>query len=288
MSNDLVALIQNNPALIETGLDEDSLAVAGGSRGNNKRISIDGGVFRKIVNGKEIGSIEDRHMNIIFVKMSHDPARNYYASAFQKGVKASPVCWSSNSKTPDAGVKTPMSDSCSNCEKSIKGSGNGGMGTACRLSWRTAIVLPNDPSGDVMQFVIPATSCFGDEDNGRWPFRPYVQMLVNNNVSASRVITKMQFDTKASVPRVIFSAVGAVQADDYAIVRTQGQSQAAENAVKLTVFQSDEPAAPAAPVHETVDESLHEPVLRESDKSASASATEATVTEVIKKWTKKK
>lgn len=283
MSNEIATLLQNNPALVGTGLDEDSIAVAGGSRGGNKRISIDGGVFRKIVGGKEVGSIEDRHMSIIFVKMAHDPARNYYASAFQKGVKASPVCWSSNSKTPDAEVKVPQSASCSSCPKSIKGSGNGGVGTACRLSWRTAIVLPNDPSGDVMQFVIPATSCFGDEDNGRWPFRPYVQALVNNNVSAGRVITKMQFDTKASVPRVLFSPAGAVTTEDYAIVRTQGKSQAAENAVKLIVFQLDEPAAPA---QEAVDESLHEPVLRENSKAAPV--TEAAVEDVIKKWTKKK
>jgi len=283
MSNELATLLQNNPALVGTGLDEDSIAVAGGSRGGNKRISIDGGVFRKIVGGKEVGSIEDRHMNIIFVKMAHDPARNYYATAFQKGVKASPICWSSNSKTPDADVKAPMSGSCSTCPKSIKGSGNGGVGTACRLSWRTAVVLPNDPSGDVMQFVIPATSCFGDEDNGRWPFRPYVQTLVNNNVSAGRVITKMQFDTKASVPRVLFSPAGAVTPEDYAVVRTQGQSQAAENAVKLTVFQSDEPPAPA---QETVDESQHEPVLRESTRNAPV--TEDAVADVVKKWTKKK
>ena len=46
MSNDLVTLLSQNPALVETGLDEDTLAVSGG-RGGMKRISIKGGVFRK-------------------------------------------------------------------------------------------------------------------------------------------------------------------------------------------------------------------------------------------------
>jgi len=38
------------------GLDDDTLAVAGGAR-QNKRISIKGGVFRKYAGGKEIGAI---------------------------------------------------------------------------------------------------------------------------------------------------------------------------------------------------------------------------------------
>ena len=65
MSTDLINLIQNNPALIEQGLDEDTLAVAGGGVNQTKRLSIKGGVFRKMAGGKEVGSIEDRHMNVV-------------------------------------------------------------------------------------------------------------------------------------------------------------------------------------------------------------------------------
>ena len=106
MSNDLTLLIQNNPALVGTGLDEDTLAVAGNSTGN-KRISMKGGVFRKVVGGKEIGAIEDRHMNVIFVKMAHKASRTYYSQGYKEGVKVSPVCWSQDSETPDPEVKNP-------------------------------------------------------------------------------------------------------------------------------------------------------------------------------------
>ena len=294
MSNDLATIMANSPDIVGTGVDDDTRAVAGASRGS-KRLSLDGGVFRKIVAGKEVGAIEDRHMNIIFVKMAHDPSRQFYNSVYQKGVKTSPVCWSSDSKMPDEAVKAPLAPSCDKCEKSVKGSGNGGVGTACRMSWRTAVVLPNDPAGDVLQFVIPATSSFGPEDNGRWPFRPYVQMLANNNVSAGRVITKMQFDTKSSVPRVLFNPAGAVPTHEVSIIMAQGKSNAAEKAVELTVFQSDEAAAPA---QEAVPEGLRdiprdsvepadaEPVLREADKPAADQAKD--VNDVLKKWSKKK
>jgi hypothetical protein len=280
MSNDIIASLKNELAQIQGGVDDDTRAVAGGSSNASRRISIKGGVFRKMAGGKEIGSIEDRHMNVIFVKMAHTPSRTYYTGAYKEGEKVAPVCWSSDSKVPDVEVKNPQASACDKCQWSVKGSGQGGSGAACRLSWRTAVVLPQDPGGDVMQLVLPATSCFGKEETGKWPFRPYVQMLANNNISAGRVVTKMQFDTKSPVPKLLFSPVGVVSEDDIKTVQTQKDSKAAENAVKLTVYQQDEgeEAAPAAPVAD-------EPVVRDVKKTEAAPA--ADVSDVIKKWSKK-
>jgi hypothetical protein len=86
----------------------------------------------------------------------------------------------------------------------------------------------------------------------------------------------MQFDTKAKVPRVLFSPAGAVSADDMDVIRRQGKTQAAESAVKLTVYQSDE------------GESEPEPVKRESTKRAEAEeATDGSASDLVKKWAKK-
>ena len=279
MSKDIIASIQNQLAEVSYGLDDDTKAIAGGNAGGNKRISIKGGVFRKMAGGKEIGSIEDRHMNVIFVKMSHTPSRTYYTGAFKEGEKVSPVCWSSDSKVPDAEVKNPQASACDKCQFSVKGSGQSGIGAACRLSWRTAVVLPNDPNGDIMQLVLPATSAFGDEENGRWPFRAYVKMLANHNISASRVVTKMQFDTKATAPRVLFSPVAGVSPDILDTLAAQAKKPAAEAAVKLTVYQQDEGDAPAAPAPVTA-----EPVVVSKSKK---SAPTGDVADVLKEWTKK-
>jgi hypothetical protein len=285
MSNELSVILQSNPSLVGTGLDEDTLAVAGGGAvaSGNKRISIAGGVFRKMANGKEVGTIEDRHMNIIFVKMAHDPSRAFYAEAYKEGEKVSPTCWSSDAKKPDVDVKSPCASSCDQCDNSAKGSGNGGTGTSCRLSWRTAVVLPNDPSGDVMQLVIPATSAFGKEDNGRWPFKAYINMLAQNNVSAGRVVTKMQFDTKTKYAKVLFSAAAAVDESDYEVIKAQGKSAVAENAVKLTVFKQDGGVseAPALASPEAT-----EPVKRESTTKPTEKA-DGDVADIVKKWSKK-
>lgn len=279
MSNDIISSIQSNLAVIG-GLDEDTKAVAGGGIAGSKRISIKGGVFRKIAGGKEIGTIEDRHMNVIFVKMAHNPSRTYYSAAYKEGEKVSPICWSNDGKTPDPEVKVPQASKCEMCPMSAKGSSPMGSGSACRLSWRTAVVLPNDPSGDIMQLVLPATSAFGKEENGKYPFRPYVQMLANHGVSAGRVVTKMQFDTKSPVPRVLFSPVSAINADDLDVLTAQSKKPAAELAVKLTVYQNDEGEVPteAAPVAPAAQ------VVKQAKKAAPASAD---VADVLKEWTKK-
>ena len=284
MSTDLATMFSGNLVPIE-GLDDDTLAVAGGAR-QNKRISIKGGVFRKYAGGKEIGAIEDRHMEVIFVKMAHKASRMFYDKGYVEGQKVSPACWSTDSDTPDKEVKTPMASRCNDCSKSVQGSGQGGTGTACRLSWRTAVVLPKDPSGDVMQLVLPATSSFGKEDNGRFPFRPYIQHLASHNVSAGRVITKMAFDTKSPTPKVLFSPAGKVPDEDLQTIANQSKSPAAENAVKMNVFQSDSEEVVAPPSHrnEVAEEPVPEPTKRESTK---APADEKDITDVVKKWSKK-
>ena len=251
MSTDLISILQQNTALVQTGVDEDTLAVAGGSGNQSKRISIKGGVFLKIVGGKEVALIEDRHMDVIFVKMAHDPQRMFYSSGYKEGEKVSPVCWSSNSRTPDKDVKTPQAPTCDSCKHSVKGSGPNGTGTACRISWRTAVVLPSDPGGDVLQLVIPGKSCWGEGDEKRRPFQPYIRNLKDLNISKDVLVTKMSFDTRSEAPRLLFSMQAAVPPELRDTIVRQSQSPAAEQAVKLTVYQAPEnlldDVAPSAP-----------------------------------------
>ena len=286
MSTDLVNLSAIGALATVGGLDEDTLAVAGGNRQGNKRLSIKGSVFRKYAGGKEIGAIEDRFMNVIIVKMAHKASRMYYDKGYREGEKVSPACWSSDSEIPDADVKTPVASSCNSCPNSAKGSGDNGIGAKCKLSWRTAVVLPNDPAGDVMQLVLPATSAFGKEDNGRWPFRPYIQHLASHNVSAGRVVTKMAFDTKSPTPKVLFAPVGAVPDADLEIIARQAKSPAAEAAIKLNVFQSDSTGdVEVAVASVSAEVEVEEPKKRESKTAAGEKASD--VSDIVKKWSKK-
>jgi hypothetical protein len=139
-----------------------------------------------------------------------------------------------------------------------------------------------------MQLVLPATSVFGKEDNGRFPFRSYIQHLASHNVSAGRVITKMAFDTKATAPKVVFNPAGKVADSDLQIIAQQSKSAAAEAAIKMNVFQAD--TVDEVPSHrndlvpESTPEETPEPVKRESAKPAVA---EKDISDVVKKWSKK-
>lgn len=298
MSNELAVLLQQNPALLQTGLDADTLAVAGGGGGNvTKRISIKGGVFRKYAGGEEVGTIEDRSMNVVFIRMAHNASRMYYASSYKDGEKITPTCWSSDSRTPDADVANPPAASCDQCPYSVKNS-VAGNGSACRLSWRTAVVVPGDPSGDIYQLVLPSTSCWQKEDNGKWGFRPYVQMLANNNVGASKVITKMQFDTKSPTPKLLFSPVGVLTPEQIAEVEQQAKSATAEGYIKLTVYKpKEEGEAPAPQAQQATPPAPADPsTLPQSDVAAEQPTLRAEpapvqkptdVSSIVKKWSVK-
>jgi hypothetical protein len=148
------------------------------------------------------------------------------------------------------------------------------------------VVLPNDPSGDVMQLVLPATSAFGKEDNGRWPFRPYIQHLASHNVSAGRVITRMAFDTKSPTPKVVFSPAGKVPDEDLPAIAAQAKSPIAESAIKMNVFQADSTGEVEVPSHRNeVVEDEAPPVKVESKKAATTD--EKDISDVVKKWSKK-
>ena len=234
----LKGILERNPNI---ELDEDTIAVANSSFSNQtKRISLRGGVFRKIVGGKEVSTADSAVMNIIIIKMAHNPSRVYYKDSYEEGKRVSPVCWSNDSKKPDEEVRKPQAKSCHTCPNSVRGSGFGGVGTSCRLSWRVAIVLANDPEGDILELVLPSNSCFGKEEQGKWPFKTYVQMLADNNVSAGRIVTKMQFDPNSAKPRALFSPVEAAEDWVLEVVKDQAENQAAHNAIKLTVYQVDD------------------------------------------------
>ena len=296
MSTDIIAQLKQNALAVPTGVDEDTLAVAGGSVNNGtKRISIRGGVFRKVVGGKEVASIEDRHMNVIIAKMAHNASRTFYDTSYKEGEKVAPVCWSNDSNKPDPEVENPPASACNQCPHSVRGAEK-----SCRLSWRTAVVLPDDPSGDVLQLVLPATSAFGKEDNGKWPFRPYIQMLASNNISASKVITKMQFDTKSPTPKILFSPAGIVPEEHHALIDEQKKSQAAQQAVNLTVYQADSSGSTENKVEapqtqaksnpepvqtDAVTDDVEEPIKREADKPQAEKVND--VSDVINKWATK-
>src|SRR6056300_1130029 len=118
MSTDIIAQIKQDLATAPKGVDDITSAIGARRGSGSKRISIRGGVFRKVVGGKEVASIEDRHMNVIFVNASPTASRTFYDTTYKEGERVSPTCWSSDSNKPDADVENKQASSCSECPNS--------------------------------------------------------------------------------------------------------------------------------------------------------------------------
>jgi len=282
MSNDLAMLDMGLPSHLKAlELDDTTKSLMGGGSGGSKRISIEGGVWRLLVNGKEIAQKEERNLNVVIVGAAAKVSRTFYAGVYKKGQSTAPDCWSANGDYPDASVENAQSKSCATCPQNVKGSGQG-ESRACRFSQRLAVVLDNDIGGDVFQLTLPSTSIFGEGETGKWPLQTYAKMIGGKGVPITAVVTEMRFDTASSTPKITFKPIRFLEADEITQAIEQGKTEAARKAITMTVAQADgvqKLAAPAAqaqaPVVEeaeavVVDEPVAEPtkVVKKKDEAA--------------------
>lgn len=225
-------------------------ALAGGGAQTGKRISTKGGVFRLISDGKQIASIEERYLDVVFVNSSPTIGRTFYAEKFSEDKPAAPTCWSADGTTPDATCTNKQAASCATCPQNEKGSG-AGESRACSFNQRTAVVLANDIEGDVMQIQFAATSIFGKEENGNYPLQAYARYLAAQNVNANEVITRMKFDTSnAAYPKLFFKPMRWLTEEEHDAAVAQGETPDALRAVAMTVAQMDKVPAKAKPVED--------------------------------------
>jgi hypothetical protein len=223
-------------------LSETAKALMGGAAGvSTKRISIKGGVFRLLAGGKEVASIDERHLDVIVVKAASKVSRVFYAGSYDKdAASAAPDCWSNDGEKPDVAAGNKQSATCMSCGQNVAGSGQGNS-RACRYQQRLAVVLANNPEGDVLQLTLPATSVFGKEEGDKRPLQAFVRYLAVQNppINPEQIVTRMKFDTKVESPKLVFAPVRWLTDDEYAVVKTQGESEEAKRAVVMTVAQSD-------------------------------------------------
>jgi len=250
MSNIAMFNPSNVPAFAKNAeLSATTLALAGGvnTSAGMKRVSIKGGVFRLLAGGKEIAAIDERFLDVIVVKAAPKVSRIFYAGSYDKDAAAAPPdCTSGDGDKPDAGVRNPQASSCAACPQNIAGSGNG-QSRACRYQQRLAVVLADNPEGDVLQVTLPATSIFGKEEGDKRPLQAYARYMAAQTppVNLDAIVTRMKFDTKAESPKLIFAPVRWLTDDEYLVAQDQSKSKDADKAVSVTPAAADGVVAPA-------------------------------------------
>ena len=250
MSNITLFNSSNVPAFARNNeLSDTAKALTGGTGASTKRISIKGGVFRLVAGGKEITSIEDRHLDVVIVRAAPKVSRIFYAGAYDADKIVRPECWSNDGEKPDASLTAPQNATCMGCPQNEAGSGNGNS-RACRFQQRLAVVLANNPEGDVLQLTLPATSIFGKEEGDKRPLQAYARFLAAQTppVNPEQIVTRMKFDTKAESPKLFFAPTRWLTDDEYPVAVAQGESDDAKKAVTLTLTVAQADGVKAAPM----------------------------------------
>lgn len=206
---------------------------------DNKRISIEGSVFRMIVGGQEVAVNEDRAMNMVVLRAADTNSRTYYGGTYERGMKVKPTCFSDDCQRPSPKVKNPQHSNCQQCPQNIKGSGTKEDTRACRFQRRLAVVLENNIGGDIYAMSIPAMSLFAQGEGRKMGLQQYARFLGGHGVDINAVVTEFRFDTASSSPKLIFNAVRALTADEYELVKSRHNEEAAVNAVTMTVGELD-------------------------------------------------
>ena len=124
MSN-VTIFSQDVPAFLQgaNGLNDLTKSLAGKISSGGKRISIRGGVFRKIVGGEEVGKITSRELNVIIVNAAKGVSRIYYAGKYDPNAIVPPTCVSNDGVHPDTKDEGKQSDSCATCPQNVAGNG---------------------------------------------------------------------------------------------------------------------------------------------------------------------
>lgn len=286
-----IALFKNGiPAhLRKNELDETTKALMGKSptasnTATNRRISFKGGVWRMVVDGKEIAKNEERAMNMVVVAAAAKNSRTFYAKAFVEGqAVTAPDCWSDLGDVPNAKAENPQAKRCIDCPQNQAGSGANGK-RACKYSRRLAVVLDGDIGGEVYQLTVPSNSLWGSED-GKLGIEPYAQFLGGHGLNVTDVVTEVRFDTNSSSPKLQFKPSRPLTEDEVGIVQAKGKTPEAQRMIGSTPAALDgapalekpkAEAKPAAPKEEVV----KEPVKREKAQAA----TPKDVSDILDDW----
>ena len=229
---------------------EPETNLTGGEFSSISRLSIRGGVFRKVVNGKEIAELEDRKILTVVVKAA-PISRMYFAGQYVAGESNPPTCWSTDTAGGRPAGEVIASDrqsvACFDCPQNVKGSGQGET-RACRFRQRVALLLADENgavvSSTVYQLDLPATSIFGD-DPKRMAMQTYARYLNQHQTPLAAVLTEIRFDTNSSTPKLCFKPVRSLQEDELLLAIHAQKDPETARLVKLTIKPKEATALPA-------------------------------------------
>jgi hypothetical protein len=205
------------------------------------RISYRASRFR-LVNkeGVEIDSPENNGVALDIVVVGANPHKSklYYADAYDPSSKepVAPTCFSDNGEAPSERAAVPQARTCNplDCEHAKWGSKvtpSGAQVKACSDLKKLAVVLYSNLEGPIYLLTVPAASLKGWA-NVAGMFKSYGQPIPS-------AIMRVEFDPKASYPKLVFKPQGLISEAETTVVERRRTEHADE--IRLATGVDDRP-----------------------------------------------
>ena len=227
MNNALVALQQNAALLVD---DDNTRAIAqsvsggltGGGFGN--RISLRGNRFRFIINGVDVGAHKESYLDVAIIAANPHVSRIFYAKQYDMAAKPeAPDCYSIDGKMADPSAPNRQNAAggykCMTCPQNVKGSSLKGdtKAKACAYKKRIIVTSPDAIDGDLFALDVNAMSLFGDDQLAQNLFnlKSYIETLTAHQMLAVKLVTRLTFDERSSVPKLYFSPIRMLTPEEW-------------------------------------------------------------------------
>ena len=214
-------------------------AITGGVGGEStNRLSIKGMRFRLVVAGQE-KVLDQNYIDAVVVNAIPHVSRVWFKGAYNPEAETTgPTCRSRDGIKPDGDI--PLADrghptACAACSNNIKGSGTNGTGKACSYKKRVVLIAASDLRDGVQPlpyaFDVNAMTIFGDgrPEEQKYSLQEYFKILAAprngapSGIPVQCLVTRLSFDTSASVPKLFLSPSPGEPASGYASFLTSEQ-----------------------------------------------------------------
>jgi hypothetical protein len=112
---------------------------------------------------------------------------------------------------------------CATCPQNAVNSSRTGKGKACSYKKRVIVVSPGNLNGPAFAMDVAAMGMFGDDEPNQRLFnmKSYIEALRANGLIAPAVVTRLTFDGEESVPKLYFTPVRVLTAEEFTTVETR-------------------------------------------------------------------
>ncbi len=198
-------------SMMADGTVQDQTASMQDGAGSVPRLTTKGKTFRFKNGDEEVKAGQSVDVVIVGMNPLHGHAHTYYRDGYTPDASSPPDCSSYDGQFPDPWISNPEHSNCSKCPQQVWGSASsmsGGKAKACKdhkqIFVAKAAEFAKDPDNCTLylaQVTVNSLKAFGN----------YGKELASKGFPGPQfVITRLTFDDEASVPKLEFECLGAL------------------------------------------------------------------------------